>query len=165
MVHKWRSEESTIMVGTETALKDNPKLNVRAWTGKSPLRVVMDQHLRLPDNLHLFDGSIPTIVYTSKSKENQLNLEFVEIDFKENILESILEDLFVRSVQSLIVEGGQKLLNSFIRQELWDEARVFTGPMKFGLGVKAPVFPYTPRKILKTGNSGLEIYRKETNDD
>jgi len=160
MVHKWRSEEAAIMVGTDTAHKDNPKLNVRSWKGKDPLRIVLDQHLRLPENLHLFDSSTQTIVYTGKEKVSSTNLEYVWMDFDDNILISLLKDLYQRSVQSIIIEGGTKLLNSFIKSNLWDEARVFTGPIKFGAGVKAPIFPFEPIEKKSTGNSILKIYRK-----
>jgi len=159
IVHKWRSEESAIMVGTETALKDNPKLNLRSWKGKNPLRIVVDQKLRLPKSLNLFDGSIPTLIYTSKSILGKSNTDCVQIDFEKGILDPILEDLYQRKVQSLIVEGGQKLLASFIDQELWDEARIFTGPVEFSDGVKAPEFNHTPLRKTTAGNSILEIFR------
>lgn len=159
LVHKWRSEEAAIMVGTETAIKDNPQLNVRSWSGKNPLRIVIDQFQRLPQGLKLFDGSIPTLVYTAKACQNKPNLEYVKISFENNFLDTILKDLYGRSVQSLIVEGGPILLNSFIEKDLWDEARVFTGPGKFEQGVPAPKFNFLPDKHLTTGNSKLEIYR------
>lgn len=159
MVHKWRSEEAAIMAGTETAAKDNPKLNVRSWKGKDPLRIVLDHHLRLPENLHLFDGTIPTIVYTGKNKASLENLEYVQVEFDDHILDSIMVNLYQKSIQSVIIEGGAKLLNSFIINNLWDEARVFTGPIKFGAGVKAPDFPFEPIETEKPGNSKLRIYR------
>ena len=161
IVHKWRSEEAAIMVGTETALKDNPKLNIRSWLGEDPLRIVLDQNLRLPESINLFDKSIPTLVYTSKSRSNQDNIEYVKAQFGENILHSIMEDLFARSVQSLIVEGGEKLLNSFIKQGLWDEARVFIGPSEFQNGIKAPNFPFALVKSEQTGNSILKTFRNK----
>jgi len=167
MVHKWRAEESSIMVGTETALKDNPSLNIRSWTGKNPLRVVVDQHLRLPESLNLFDGSIPTCVYTAEDHVGRENLKYISVDFNNNVLLNILDDLYRRSIQSLMVEGGPKLLNSFIEKGLWDEARVFTGPVSFGRGVIAPAFAFAPDKQMETGNSRLEIFRKKlglTND-
>ena len=159
LVHKWRSEESAIMVGTDTALKDNPKLNIRLWKGKDPLRIVLDRKLRLKKDLNLLDGSIPTIVYTSEEKEGKANLEYAVVDFDDNLLDSIMNDLYRRSIQSVIIEGGPKLLKSFIKCNLWDEARVFTGPLKFNQGVKAPDFPFSPIKEMETGNSKLEVYR------
>ena len=161
MVHKWRSEEAAIMVGTETALKDNPKLNVRSWEGKNPIRVVLDRNLRLPGSLNLFDSSIPTIVYTAKQKSGKKNIEYIQLDFDADILVQVLNSLYQKGIQSVFVEGGQKLLRSFIEQGLWDEARIFTGQVEFGDGVQAPDFVHTPLKKLKTGNSILRIFRNK----
>jgi diaminohydroxyphosphoribosylaminopyrimidine deaminase/5-amino-6-(5-phosphoribosylamino)uracil reductase len=132
---------------------------VRLWKGSNPLRIVFDQHLCLPGNISLFDKSIPTLVYTSGRRDSAENLDYISIDFDERILDAVMDDLFGRSVQSLIIEGGPKLLNSFIAKGLWDEARVFTGPVKFGDGVKAPGFNFIPIKEIKTGNSKLNVYR------
>jgi len=155
LVHKWRSEESAILVGTKTAQKDNPKLNVREWTGKSPLRLVIDRNLTLDKSLNIFDKSIPTIVYNNKGNDNFDNLEYVNIDF-ENLPCQILQDLNKRDILSVIVEGGTVLLKSFIDEGLWDEARVFIGGISFGDGVKAPVIK---GKIMSTeyiGNCKLD---------
>ncbi|MBA3899881.1 MAG: bifunctional diaminohydroxyphosphoribosylaminopyrimidine deaminase/5-amino-6-(5-phosphoribosylamino)uracil reductase RibD [Bacteroidetes bacterium] len=135
--HKWRSEEASILVGTNTALNDNPKLNVRDWHGKQPVRLVIDKKLRLPGTLHLFDKSIPTIVFTTIAKESQPNLEFKSVDFNA-LPESICKELFKQNIQSVIIEGGKKLLDSFIDANLWDEARVFVSPVFWQQGLKAP---------------------------
>ena len=137
-VHKMRSDEAAIMVGTNTAHKDNPSLNVRDWYGTSPLRILIDRELKLSEKLSLFDQQIATIVYTSKKVSCRPKLEFKQIDFDGTEVQQILTDLYERSIVSLIVEGGQKLLSSFIDNELWDEARVFTGKRFFYKGVKAP---------------------------
>ena len=156
-VHKMRSDESAIMVGTNTAQKDNPSLNVREWFGTSPLRIVIDRELRLSDQLCLFDQQIPTIVYTSKEVPGRPNLEFKQIHFEETELQQILTDLYDRSIDSLIVEGGQKLLNSFIDIGLWDEARVFTGKRLFHKGVKAPKFDALTVKSEELDDSWLFV--------
>ena len=139
-VHKMRSDEAAIMVGTNTAQKDNPSLTTRDWHGNSPVRIAIDKELRLSTELSLFDQQISTIVYTSKECGGKTNLEFVTIIFDGTELHQILSDLHKRSIVSLIVEGGQRLLNSFIDQGLWDEARVFTGKRTFSEGVRAPKF-------------------------
>ncbi|MBI4947310.1 MAG: bifunctional diaminohydroxyphosphoribosylaminopyrimidine deaminase/5-amino-6-(5-phosphoribosylamino)uracil reductase RibD [Bacteroidetes bacterium] len=126
LVHQWRSEEQGIMVGTNTALVDNPRLTVRKVKGKDPLRIVIDKNLKIPSSFHLLDGSVRTIVFTAKRKSSKQNLDYVIFDFKKNILTQILHELYCRQIQSLIVEGGSKLLNSFLKKNLWDEARVFT---------------------------------------
>jgi diaminohydroxyphosphoribosylaminopyrimidine deaminase / 5-amino-6-(5-phosphoribosylamino)uracil reductase len=140
LVHKWRTEEQAIMVGTTTAELDNPQLNAREWEGKNPLRIVIDQHLRLPRNLHLFDESIPSIVFTRQNnvKNSSHNLEFITIDFNKDIIKQICEVLFIKNIQSVIIEGGTQLLNTFINSGTWDEARIFTGNKEFKNGVKSP---------------------------
>ncbi|MES2382301.1 MAG: bifunctional diaminohydroxyphosphoribosylaminopyrimidine deaminase/5-amino-6-(5-phosphoribosylamino)uracil reductase RibD [Bacteroidota bacterium] len=138
LVHKWRTEEDAIMVGTNTALLDNPALNARAWHGKNPIRIVIDRTLRLPDSLKLFDKSIPTIVFTEQQKESAKNLTFVQIDFSKNWFEDILNHLYQNQIQSLIVEGGSQLLNTIIDANLWDEAIQFISPKTINDGVKAP---------------------------
>ncbi len=128
--HRWRSEEDAIMVGTKTALADNPKLNVRNWSGRNPVRIVIDQHRRLPQFLNLFDNSQPTICYSSEN-----------IIFDESFLQNILADLQTRNIQSVLVEGGAQLLQTFINQQLWDEIRIFKSPKIIENGISAPTFP------------------------
>ncbi|MDO9551679.1 bifunctional diaminohydroxyphosphoribosylaminopyrimidine deaminase/5-amino-6-(5-phosphoribosylamino)uracil reductase RibD [Rhodonellum sp.] len=137
MVHRWRAEEDAIMVGTNTAKYDNPKLNVRDWDGKDPLRIVIDKKLELDKSLALFDQGQATICYNFLKNETFDNLEYVKLEDGFQISE-ILEDLRSRNIQSLIVEGGSYLLGKFIESELWDEARVFTGVASFGGGIPAP---------------------------
>ncbi len=121
LVHRMRARSGAILVGTNTALQDNPTLTTRLWPGPNPLRLTIDRNGILPPTLHLKDNSTPTVVYTH-----------------ENI-EEILADLYVRGIQSLLVEGGAKLLQSFIDKGLWDEARIETAPFCLGEGVQAPI--------------------------
>jgi len=159
LVHKWRTEEDAIWVGTNTAEKDNPKLNVRDWAGKNPLRIVLDKSLRLDPQLALFDGTLPTLVFTEKSAQNFDNVEFVKLNFDKNLLQSILNQLYLRNIQSVFVEGGSKLIESLITENLWDEARVFTGNRTFGSGLKSPHFTPQPIVCEEFGNSRLRYYR------
>lgn len=139
LVHKWRTEEQAILVGTNTAINDNPQLNVRDWHGNSPLRMVIDRKLELSHELNIFDNSIPTLVFNEKMSKKQSNTEWVILPQGSSYnLASMLHTLYSRGIQSVFVEGGQKLLQSFIDQDLWDEARVFGGPQFFGKGTKAP---------------------------
>ncbi len=138
LVHKWRAEEQAILVGTNTALLDNPMLNVRDWTGKNPLRMVLDRNLQLPKNLNLFNKLQPTIVFTEKSSNNETNLEFHKINFS-NIIDEVIEFCNEHRIQSFIVEGGLQILNTFIQSGKWDEARVFKSNSRIGNGIKAPV--------------------------
>ena len=158
LVHRWRAEEDAIMVGTKTAYYDNPRLNTRDWEGKNPVRIVIDKKLTLDNNLHLFDHSQPTICYNLVKEETEENLNFVKLkqDFG---IQDILDDLHRRNIQSLIVEGGSFLLQSFISEELWDEARVFIGNTHFGNGIPAPLFNQKPEEMLDIMGDLLCIYR------
>ncbi len=159
-VHKMRADESAILVGTNTARKDNPSLTVREWNGRTPLRLVIDKNLKLSPELALFDQSFPTVVYTSKVISGKTNLEFKRILFNGNELEQILNDLHERGIQSLIVEGGQILLNSFINKNIWDEARIFTGKCNFHRGVKAPAFDALMVKSEELDDSWMFVFHK-----
>lgn len=157
LVHKWRAEEDAILVGKNTALYDNPSLNVRDWVGKNPVRIVLDSILELPENLKLFDQSIPTICFNSKKSETKENLEFVNLGDNFSPAD-ILKELNTRKIQSLIVEGGSKVLSGFIDSGLWDEARVFTGKAKFETGIPAPTLNQNPTETLHIGEDLLTIY-------
>lgn len=159
LVHKWRSEEAAIMVGTNTALNDNPQLNVREWAGKNPIRIVLDLNLRLPNNIHLFDKLIPTLVFTYKEKKSETNLEYIQIDASKKLIPQLLETLYKKNIQSVIIEGGTMLLQSFIDENLWDEARVFIGNKTFNKGLKAPQLNIHPTSKEKVSDDVLLIYR------
>jgi diaminohydroxyphosphoribosylaminopyrimidine deaminase/5-amino-6-(5-phosphoribosylamino)uracil reductase len=138
LTHKMRSENQAILVGANTVLLDNPSLTVREWSGKSPVRIAIDRLGRIPTNYNLFDGSVPTIVFGEKFRESEYNLEFVKITFDEHCLKNILKILFEKNINSVLVEGGASILNSFIEAGLWDEANVEIAPLQITDGVKAP---------------------------
>lgn len=144
LVHKWRAEEDAIMIGTNTAKYDDPKLNIRHWSGKDPVRIVIDRNQKLISSLNIFDEKQLTICYHSSSiipatKDRQHKF-YIRIHDWDDLLKEILKDLYNRNIQSLLVEGGSKLLQSFIDRGLWDEIRLFIGNKTFGKGVHAPVF-------------------------
>jgi diaminohydroxyphosphoribosylaminopyrimidine deaminase/5-amino-6-(5-phosphoribosylamino)uracil reductase len=143
LVHKRRSEVKAIMVGTRTALLDNPSLTVRCWAGQSPLRVVVDRRGVIPADSHLKDGSVPTLVYTEAVTDGVSvdGVEYIPVDFSGDVLGQIVSDLHRRGVQSLMVEGGARLLQSFIDAGLWDEAYVERCSAVLGSGVHAPQMP------------------------
>ena len=140
-VHKQRAEHKAILVGRRTALLDNPSLTTRNWYGVNPLRLVIDRTLSLPSDLKLFDHSTPTLVFTEKEKAAEENLEYITLDFSKDILPQILTVLYERKIQSLLVEGGTTLLQSFIDSELWDEMFVEHSEKVLGEGVKSPNIP------------------------
>ena len=139
LVHKWRSEEHSILVGTTTVLDDNPSLDVRSWTGENPLRIVIDKDLKIPKELKVYDGSVKTIFINQKVTTHNDNLFFEKINFSEPIAYQVCKVLFKHKVQSLIVEGGRKTIQTFIDENLWDEARVFSGSVAFNEGTMAPL--------------------------
>ncbi len=138
LVHKWRTEEMAILVGTNTAKIDNPRLNARLYKGKNPLRLVIDKNLNLDNSLHLFDRSIPSVIFNNIKNEKSNNLEFVKLNFEKDISIQILDFLYQNNINSVIIEGGVKTLESFIENNLWDEARILTGNTELKEGKKAP---------------------------
>ncbi|MCF8255320.1 MAG: bifunctional diaminohydroxyphosphoribosylaminopyrimidine deaminase/5-amino-6-(5-phosphoribosylamino)uracil reductase RibD [Bacteroidia bacterium] len=138
LVHKWRTQEDAIMVATNTALTDNPALNNRAWEGRAPARIVLDQHLRLPKTLKLLDQSQRTFVLNASKNEADGNTEYIQLDFSGNWFKQMLDELHIRKIQSIVVEGGAQLLNTIIENNLWDEAIVFYAPKSISNGIKAP---------------------------
>lgn len=159
LVHKIRSEEDAILVGTNTVQKDNPSLTVRVWSGRNPLRIVVDRTLRLPGDAEIFNQKAQTLVYTGLDKESGTGLEYQKISFEKDPIKQILEDLHRRNIQSIIVEGGAKVLNSFISEDHWDEAHVFIGPRLFNKGIPAPKLTGTPLYSDDLEGTSLYVYR------
>lgn len=140
LVHQWRSEEAAVLVGTNTALKDNPALTVRLVKGKNPVRLVIDKQLQLTQTLQLFDSSAKTIVYNLWKSETKNATDFYKLERGRSIIKQVAQHLYDIKLQSVIVEGGAILLQSFIEAGLWDEARIITNSkMKIGDGLAAPV--------------------------
>ncbi len=158
LLHLWRSQEQAIMVGTNTALLDNPSLTVRDVVGKNPLRITVDKWLRIPKHFNLFDKSTPTLIFTALEEESQTNLEFIKIDFEQAIIPQVLNELYKRNIQSLIVEGGEQILNNFINEGLWDSARVFIAEKKLLKGVNAPKLNTNPVVRENIGGDKLLFY-------
>ncbi len=157
LVHKWRAEEDAILVGARTAAHDNPQLNVRDWTGRNPVRIVIDKSLSLDSTLHLFDGSQMTLCYNSIRDEQANNLMFIQVP--KCSAPVILDDLFRRNIQSVLVEGGTNTLDDFINSGLWDEARVFVSSTSFGEGVKAPSLDLSKAEVKNVGSDQLFTLR------
>lgn len=137
LVHKWRSEVDAVLVGTKTAAHDNPTLSVRDWSGRNPVRIVIDRFLRLPSNLNLFDRYQNTICYNVLKHEEHKNLMLIRLD-EESFINQLLHDLYKQKIQSIMIEGGAQTLKLFIDAGLWDEARIFTSTRSFGEGITAP---------------------------
>ena len=150
LVHKWRTEEQAILVGTNTVLQDNPSLTVRDWTGQHPIKIVIDKENKLSKDFEIFNSEAETIAV---SNEN--------IDFNENVAQQICDLLFERNINSVIIEGGCKTLQTFIDENLWDEARIFTGSNTFKKGTKAPLFKGDLISETKISTDILKIYKND----
>mgnify|MGYP000132609047 FL=1 len=166
IVHKLRAKEHAILVGTNTVIADNPKLNVRSWTGNNPIRIVLDKSLRIPKNTSVYDGNVKTIFITNNNKGfkplvTKDNIIFEEIDFSKNIAQQICQILQKHKIQSVIIEGGAKTLQTFIDTNLWDEAKVFISDNTFINGIKAPVLA---AKIASQEKIKKDILKTYTND-
>jgi len=136
--HRMRTEETAILVGTTTVVDDNPSLTARYWEGSSPHRIVIDRNNRIPTNASVLNGTVPTLVISEVNKTIDPNLKYESVDFSKPLARQICDLLYRHELQSLIVEGGSRTLQTFIEEDLWDEAFVFQGPVIFNGGVTAP---------------------------
>jgi diaminohydroxyphosphoribosylaminopyrimidine deaminase/5-amino-6-(5-phosphoribosylamino)uracil reductase len=150
LTHKWRAEEQAILVGTNTVLHDNPNLTVRDWTGQNPTRIVIDKDLRLPKHLSVFNSDAQTIIISKK-----------DMDFSNHLAKNICDILYKNHINSVIVEGGKRLLQTFIDENLWDEARIFTGNCLFKKGIEAPKLN---GKLISEENIMGDILKTYRND-
>lgn len=159
LVHKWRSEEAGIMVGTNTVVTDNPRLNVRKWTGDAPVRITMDRNGRIFDSSYILDGSQETIVFTDAGGKYSGKIRRIPVDSSYE-LRDMLEALADQKILSVLVEGGAILISAFLDSGLWDEARVFTGNRTFGKGVSAPEIGDPPVETIFFNDIALDFFRR-----
>jgi len=170
LVHKWRAEEQAILIGTNTVTEDNPSLTTRNWKGNNPIRIVIDRVQKLSKDYTVFNIDVETIIISEKLelgrqmqedirlKTEHLNFEFINWNLKDKIASQICDILYSKNIDSVIIEGGQQTLQTFINENVWDEARVFTGNIAFNNGVKAPELTgklVSEKNILK---DSLKIY-------
>ena len=156
LVHKWRSEEQSILVGRNTILNDNPSLTVREISGKNPTRIVIDSQLQLSKDVNIFSKDAPTLVFNRLKNDKIDGVEWIKIS--ETSTKHILDELFKRNIQSVLVEGGSRTLQYFIIDNVWDEARVIVGDVKFGDGIKAPVMNKVPSRAHQFSNHDTMYY-------
>ena len=150
LVHQWRSQEQSVLVGRKTVFLDNPQLTTREFEGKNPIRIVLDKNLNLPKSLAIFNDEAPTlIVNDSLSSECHIQVDF------ENFLPSLLDKLYESNIQSVIVEGGSQTLNTFINSNSWDEARIFTSKKTLEEGIQSPVIERVISKSVIIGGDKL----------
>lgn len=160
LVHKWRTEEQAILVGTQTVVDDNPKLDARDWSGQNPTKIVIDRNNRISKESHIFDSPRDIIIFNSGTYNAvKENITSIKIDFNKNICEQVLAFLYQKEIQSVIIEGGRQTLQSFIDSDLWDEARVFKGSLKLKNGTRAPFLNIGNEKKYSIHNDELIIFR------
>lgn len=164
LVHQWRAEEDAVMVGTNTAFYDNPQLTCRTAPGKDPMRLVIDRQGRLPQTHYLFDGCAPTYIFTDKPFPTRPNVEAVtDVHFIDDLFVGDIQKwMYGKNIQSVIIEGGAHLLQTFIAAGAWDEARVFTGEVFFGDGIAAPHIKTIPSEVYSLGIDNLSLYYRNS---
>lgn len=155
LVHRWRSEEAAILVGPGTAVADNPSLTVRDWFGTNPIRFVLDPRRALPEQLNLFHMPNPAHRITL----NPQNEDDWVINNPENWVADFETQCYKQGIQSVLVEGGAGVLESFLTTGSWDEARVFTAPEVFKSGLRAPFISASSFKQFQIGPDTLHLYR------
>jgi diaminohydroxyphosphoribosylaminopyrimidine deaminase/5-amino-6-(5-phosphoribosylamino)uracil reductase len=164
LVHQLRSKEAAILVGYNTALIDNPLLTTRKWKGKNPLRIVIDLENNLPQQLNLFSDGIPTLVFTYRPLQDKHAVSYIMLSNKEHFIDEILETLFQKSIQSVLIEGGPKTLQKFIDHNAWNEAHILTSNDAWHQGVKAPVLTNGVQVQHKNlFNNTYTIFKSENN--
>ena len=162
-VHKWRSEEAAILIGTNTALADDPELTTRSWPGPSPVRLVIDMELKLPPSLRIFNEKQKTIVFNTIKHDENGNVNFYQVTEDVNLVHQIVNALYQMKIQSVIVEGGAKLLQSFIDEGIWDEARIIKNEkLIISNGLAAPQLTAPNAKpVMKILNDTVNFYFNE----
>lgn len=157
LVHKWRTEEDAILVGKNTAIYDNPSLTAREWAGRNPIRVLLDSNLEVKKDSNLFNSDAKTLVLNALKEEKIKNVEWIKTEM--NNPWSVLRKLHEHRIQSVIIEGGSEVLNSFINENCWDEARVFVSESTFEKGISAPVIDQSVAEEEIIFNDRLITYR------
>ena len=159
-VHQWRAEEASILVGKQTVIQDDPELTVRDFAGNEIVRIAIVPDLDIPRDARLLDKSAPTIIFNGLSDTDMGSLQYVKIDFDKDVVSQILNYLYLKEIQSLIVEGGARTLEKFIENGLWDEARVFNGTIDFHKGLRAPELKGKLTGVVHIKEDVLRIYNK-----
>jgi diaminohydroxyphosphoribosylaminopyrimidine deaminase/5-amino-6-(5-phosphoribosylamino)uracil reductase len=159
LLHKWRTEEGAILVGTNTALADNPNLTARLWEGKQPLRIVIDKELKVPASYNVYNSDAASWIINEKEEVLDGNVHRIKMDFDENLPDKILARLYEQKILSVIIEGGAAVLNSFIEIGLWDEARIFKSNSSLQNGMDAPLLKDHVHAFTSAiGDNVLEVY-------
>nr|WP_254070947.1 bifunctional diaminohydroxyphosphoribosylaminopyrimidine deaminase/5-amino-6-(5-phosphoribosylamino)uracil reductase RibD [Pedobacter sp. L105] len=159
LVHKWRTEEDAIVIGKKTAIADNPELTAREWTGKNPVRVVIDRNLEIPSSHHIYNDQAKTVILNEHKTDVEGNIHFISMeDMLYYLPQKVAYQLYLMDIQSVIVEGGADILNQFIASGLWDEARVFNSSESWDTGIFSPQINGRITAVTKVDQDQLTIY-------
>ncbi|SMC86927.1 bifunctional diaminohydroxyphosphoribosylaminopyrimidine deaminase/5-amino-6-(5-phosphoribosylamino)uracil reductase RibD [Chryseobacterium sp. YR221] len=157
-VHQLRADEHAILVGTQTALNDNPSLTVRNTEGINPVRILIDFDLKVPDTFKIYNKEARTLVLNSIKEGTEEHIQFIRIE-KENFLQELMEKLYKEQIQSVIIEGGRFTLQQFIDANLWDESIVIKNEnLKLENGTKAPIFNHTATRIENYRDNTISFF-------
>lgn len=162
LVHQWRSQEASILVGTNTAFFDDPELTNRYWHGPHPVRLIVDMELRLPSTLKLFNKEVKTIIFNSVQHDESDKLSWYQVTTDVSLVHQIVNALYQMKIQSVLVEGGAKLLQSFIEEDMWDEIRVITNEqLVMPEGIAAPVFNNAHKTFTRRlANDRVDVFKR-----
>ncbi len=164
LAHRWRTEEDAILIGKQTAIYDNPQLTAREWPGKNPVRLVIDKNLEIPFANHLFNKEAKTIILNEVKTDIIENVHYIQMeDMHFYLAQKIAFQLYLMDIQSVIIEGGAKILKQFLEANLWDEARIFTSANSWNEGVSSPVINGDLQEQINVGDDKLSIYINHTN--
>ena len=150
LVHQWRAEEQAILVGANTVIQDNPSLTTREVEGANPIRIVIDLKNSLAESYTVFNSEAKTIRLTSN-----------DMDTERPLASEICKALYKHQINSVIIEGGPKTLQTFIDEDLWDEARIFTGELNLKEGIYKPLIKGTLKTETWIGSDCLKILRND----
>lgn len=160
LVHKWRTEEDAIVIGSQTAIADNPQLNSREWPGRNPIRILIDRTLKVPVSQNLFNDQAKTVIFNELKTEVAGNIHYIQMeDMQYYLPQKIAFQLYLMDIQSVIIEGGAQILNQFIQGKLWDEARVFTSGTSWTDGIPSPQIHGTISQQRTIDQDQLTIYK------
>jgi diaminohydroxyphosphoribosylaminopyrimidine deaminase/5-amino-6-(5-phosphoribosylamino)uracil reductase len=158
-VHELRNNEHAILIGTMTALRDNPSLTTREMTGRNPVRILIDIDLKVPTDYHIYNNEAETLVFNSVKNSDEENIKFIKTE-REGFIEKLIKKLYELHIQSVIVEGGNLVLQQFIDANLWDETIVIKNKnLQIENGTKAPKFQHEPFEIKHFRDNVMEFHK------
>ncbi|TKC09486.1 bifunctional diaminohydroxyphosphoribosylaminopyrimidine deaminase/5-amino-6-(5-phosphoribosylamino)uracil reductase RibD [Pedobacter frigoris] len=164
LVHKWRTEEDAILVGSQTAVADNPQLSSREWPGKNPLRILIDRKLKVLQSNHIYNDNAKTVIFNEVKTEVAGNIHYIQMeDMQYYLPQKIAFQLYLMDIQSVIIEGGANILNQFIQGNIWDEARVFTSGTSWQEGISSPQVNGVITAQYQIDQDQLTIYQNQPN--